>query len=196
MDLELSASYWDDRYKDSNTPWDIGYVSPPLKNYFDNIQDKSIRVLIPGAGRAYEAIYLHQKGFSNVWVCDWAEESFRHLHKVAPGFPKDYLLVGDFFDLTLEVDLVVEQTFFCALPRSKRKAYVRKMADILPYRSKLIGLLFADEFPHAGPPFGGTEVEYKELLSLHFEIEQMGLATDSIKPRLGRELFFVASRKD
>ncbi len=196
MESTLSATYWDNRYKDNSTPWDIGYVSPPLKHYFDKIQDKSIRILIPGAGRAYEAIYLHQEGFTNVWVCDWAKESFRHLHAVAPDFPKDHLVVGNFFDLTMEVDLVVEQTFFCALAWSKRTAYVKKMADLLSFRAKLIGLLFANEFPHPGPPFGGTEAEYRDLLQVHFRIEQMELAVDSIKPRLGRELFFVASKQD
>ncbi|NET31395.1 MAG: methyltransferase domain-containing protein [Cyanothece sp. SIO1E1] len=196
MDSGLSAAYWNQRYRDSNTPWDIGYVSPPLQHFFDQIQDKSLRILIPGAGRAYEALYLHQQGFDQVWVCDWAKESFTYLRKQAPDFPEERLLIGDFFELALEVDLVVEQTFFCALPRERRADYVRKMAQLLSDNGKLMGLLFAAEFPHAGPPFGGSEAEYRELLHTHFEIDQMTLAPDSIKPRLGRELFFVATKKD
>ncbi|MBX2871394.1 MAG: SAM-dependent methyltransferase [Saprospiraceae bacterium] len=194
MNPELSATYWEDRYRDSNTPWDIGYISPPLQHYFDQLQDKSIRILIPGAGRAYEAIYLHQQGFDQVWVCDWAKESFQHLQEVAPDFPAEHLIVGDFFDLEMEVDLVVEQTFFCALPGSSRKDYVKKMAQLLASSGKLIGLLFAGEFSQTGPPFGGSEKEYRSLLQTYFEIQQMGLAPDSIKPRLGRELFFAAQR--
>lgn len=196
MNSGLSSTYWDERYKESNTPWDIGYVSPPLHNYFHSIQNKSLRILVPGAGRAYEAIYLHQQGFEQVWVCDWAKSSFRHLQEQAPDFPEDHLLIGDFFDLDLEVDLIVEQTFFCALPRNRRRDYVEKMAQLLSVNGKLMGLLFAAEFPHAGPPFGGSESEYRDLLHSHFEIEQMNLAPDSIKPRLGRELFFIASKKD
>ncbi len=196
MDSGLSAAYWDQRYRDSNTPWDIGYVSPPLQHFLDKITDKSLRILIPGAGRAYEALYLHQQGFDQVWVCDWAKESFAYLQKQAPDFPAEHFLMGDFFELELEVDLVVEQTFFCALPRERRADYVQKMAQLLSQNGKLMGLLFAAEFTHAGPPFGGSEAEYRDLLSVHFEIDQMALAPDSIKPRLGRELFFVASKKD
>lgn len=196
MDSGLSATYWDQRYRDSHTPWDIGYVSPPLRNYFDCLENKSIRILIPGAGRAHEAIYLHQQGFDQVWVCDWAPESFGHLKKQAPDFPEQHLLIGDFFALKMQVDLVVEQTFFCALPSAKRAEYVHKMAELIADQGKLMGLLFATEFPQPGPPFGGSEAEYRNLLNTRFEIDQMTLAPDSIKPRLGRELFFVATKKE
>ena len=196
MQPKFSANYLENRYKESNTPWDIGYVSPPLLHYFETLQDKSLRILIPGAGRAYEALFLHRAGFSQVWVCDWAQESFVHLQKEAPDFPKNGMLVGDFFELEMEVDLIVEQTFFCALPRSRRKDYVEQMFRLLAPNGKLVGLLFAGEFPHAGPPFGGSEAEYRQLLDAHFEIHQMHLAPDSIKPRLGRELFFEAQKMD
>lgn len=196
MQPKLSATYWENRYKESNTPWDIGYVSPPLLHYFETLQDKSLRILIPGAGRAHEALFLHKAGFSQVWVCDWAKESFLHLQKEAGDFPKDRLLIGDFFELKMEVDLIVEQTFFCALPRSRREDYVVQMSQLLAPNGKLTGLLFANEFPHAGPPFGGSEEEYRRLFDSHFEIIQMHLAPDSIRPRLGKELFFELSKTD
>ena len=50
--------YWINRYKEERTGWDIGYPSTPLKEYIDQLQDKNLRILIPGAGNGYEAEYL------------------------------------------------------------------------------------------------------------------------------------------
>ena len=123
---QLSANYWNERYLNVNTPWDIGTISTPLQNYFDGLADKELRILIPGAGKAHEAIYLHRQGFSNVYVCDWAASAFDLLKEEVPDFPEEHLVVGDFFDLQLPIDLVVEQTFFCAIDPSLRTKYVQK----------------------------------------------------------------------
>ena len=69
--MDFDSKYWDDRYLENNLGWDIGYISTPLKEYFDQLKIKSINILIPGAGNAYEAEYLWEKGFSNVFIIDW-----------------------------------------------------------------------------------------------------------------------------
>ena len=192
---QLSANYWNERYLNVNTPWDIGTISTPLQNYFDGLADKELRILIPGAGKAHEAIYLHRQGFSNVYVCDWAASAFDLLKEEVPDFPEEHLVVGDFFDLQLPIDLVVEQTFFCAIDPSLRTKYVQKMHDLLDDQGKLVGLLFANEFERPGPPFGGTADQYRKLFSPHFDIIKLDIAPDSIKPRLGNELFVLLQKR-
>jgi thiopurine S-methyltransferase len=192
---KLSAQYWNQRYIDQNTPWDIGQPSPAIIKYLQENVEQSTRILIPGAGKAHEAIWLHQNGYEQVWVCDWAEDAFVHLKAAAPDFPDQKLLCTDFFDLLLEIDLVLEQTFFCALPPEKRRAYVQKTASLLSAKGKLTGLLFANPFPFQGPPFGGTKSEYIQLFQGSFEILQMDISQDSIGPRLGNELFIELSLK-
>lgn len=194
-DDKLTPSYWNERYKQQHTPWDIGHVSPPIKRYLDDLEDKSMRILIPGAGSAYEAIYAHRQGFERVLVCDWAPLAFRNLRQAAPDFPEDHLLVADFFQLDIEVDLMIEQTFFSAIAPSQRPAYVRQAANLLKPKGKVVGLLFAHPFEHEGPPFGGTQAEYEALFSVHFDILQMEISPYSIAPRLGRELFFELQRR-
>ncbi|MNR35864.1 Thiopurine S-methyltransferase (TPMT) [compost metagenome] len=44
----LDQTYWDNQYQSNRTGWDLGEISPPLKNYIDTLKDKAIRVLIPG----------------------------------------------------------------------------------------------------------------------------------------------------
>lgn len=195
ISMELNQIYWQSRYVDESTPWDIGHVSPPLKLFFDSLHDKDLRILIPGAGRAYEAVYLHRQGFRQVFVCDWVEEAFDHLRAEAPDFPAMHLICGDFFELEGEFDLIVEQTFFCAISPSLRSSYVAKVAALLPQGGTLAGLLFASHFESAGPPFGGTEKEYRTLFSVGFDIKTMELAKNSILPRVQNELFFELKRK-
>lgn len=195
MAEKLSADYWNERYVNVNTPWDIGDISTPLKNYFDGLVDKEQIILIPGAGKAHEAIYLHRQGFSQVYVCDWAASAFDLLKAEVPDFPEDHLLIGDFFDLELRVDLVVEQTFFCAIDPSLRSKYIQKMGQLLREEGKLVGLLFAQEFNRSGPPFGGTITEYRSLFGPHFDILHMDIAPDSIKPRLGNEVFILLQKR-
>ncbi len=192
---QLSANYWNQRYLNVNTPWDIGSISTPLQNYFDDLVDKDLRILIPGAGKAHEAIYLHRQGFSNVYVCDWASSAFDLLREEVPDFPEEHLLIGDFFDLELPIDLVVEQTFFCAINPSLRTKYVQKMHQLLSDKGKLVGLLFANEFNKPGPPFGGTASQYRSLFAPYFDIINLDIAPDSIKPRLGNELFVLLQKR-
>jgi len=190
MSKHLSPGYWEQRYQQEDTPWDIGYSSPPLLHYLEKLSDYSTRILIPGAGHAYEAVWLHRQGFKNVYVCDWAPSAFERLQNQAPGFPKNHQLAVDFFTLDRTVDLILEQTFFCALPPEQRPDYVKKTAQLLSEEGRVAGLLFAHPFDHAGPPFGGTAEEYRKLFQAQFDILQMQLAPDSIAPRAGRELFF------
>ncbi len=69
--MTLNKNYWEDRYKSNETGWDVGSITTPLKEYIDQIQDKNLKILIPGAGNGYEVDYLTEKGFTNVFVIDF-----------------------------------------------------------------------------------------------------------------------------
>ena len=44
----MEKDFWDKRWEEANTGWDIGYPSTPLKEYIDQLSDKEIDILIPG----------------------------------------------------------------------------------------------------------------------------------------------------
>ena len=192
--MERTAEYWNSRYQENNIPWDICQVSPAIKKIIEGL-DKNTSVLVPGAGHAHEAIYMHRAGFKNVFVCDWAEASFRYLRENTEGFPESHLLCGDFFLLEGSYDLILEQTFFCAIDPSKRTDYLLTAKRLLKDGGMVAGLLFASHFPKQGPPFGGTKEEYLDLFKPHFDILSMELAQNSISPRLGNELLFKMKKK-
>jgi hypothetical protein len=191
----LDSNYWQERYKTNQTGWDVGTITTPIKEYIDQLNDKSIKILIPGCGNAHEAAYLWQQGFTNVFLLDYAAEPLNNFSKHYPDFPKSHLLLKDFFELDAKFDLIIEQTFFCALAPQLRSSYAEKMCHILNPEGKLAGVMFSSEFEKEGPPFGGTKSEYQALFERYFDILKMEECYNSIEPRKGNELFVVLCPK-
>jgi SAM-dependent methyltransferase len=188
-------TYWDERYLSGNTGWDIGKVSPPLQQYFDQLRRKDLSILIPGCGNSYEAGYLREKGFTTITLLDISEVVMTRLSAsfgVSPGLR---LVTGDFFHQLGQYDLIVEQTFFCALDPSRRPDYVEQTARLLRPGGKLVGLLFDRDFT-GGPPFGGHADEYRRLLEKKFGLITLAPCYNSIKPREATELFLIAQKPD
>jgi methyl halide transferase len=192
---QLNNKYWEQRYVENLTGWDLNDISTPLKHYFDQLNNKELCILIPGAGNAYEAEYLHNAGFKNVTVVDWAETPLINLKKRVPDFPEENLWQSDFFSIQSSFDLIVEQTFFCALNPDLRKNYVQQMHKLLNKGGKLVGLFFNVPLNTEHPPFGGCKEEYEEIFAPYFEIKILETAYNSIEPRSGNELFAVFVKK-
>lgn len=192
---DLSPDYWNKRYLNNDFGWDIGYAATPLKEYFLQLKNKEVSILIPGAGNSYEAELLVELGFKNVDVLDFAQAPLDALKKRMPDFPEKQLLKKDFFEHEGKYDLIIEQTFFCALDPDLRKKYVEKMNLLLKPNGKLVGLLFNDVMNTDKPPFGGSESEYRDLFSGRFDIKVMSPCYNSIKPRMGKELFVIMQPK-
>ena len=188
---KLDKSYWEDRYLTNQIGWNIGFPSTPLKSYIDQLEDKSISILIPGAGNSYEAEYLWNQGFKNTYVLDIAKQPLENLKKRVSDFPDAQLLHQDFFKVDNTFDLILEQTFFCALNPNLRKPYAEKMKQLLKPDGKLAGLLFNFPLTESGPPFGGSINEYQDLFSRYFSIRTLTPSINSIKERQGKELFFI-----
>jgi SAM-dependent methyltransferase len=187
-ELPLDKNYWDTQYKSNNTGWDLGIVSPPIKNYFDIVANKSSAILIPGCGNTYEAEYLLQQGFTNITVIDIAPTLVARLQEKFANNPCINIILGDFFEHQGKYNYIVEQTFFCALPPTLRKKYVDKMHQLLHNHGLLVGLLFNRDFD-ISPPFGGSVEEYKQLFKDRFNLNQFNVCKTSVLPRANTELF-------
>lgn len=192
--MMLNKEYWGKRYESATTNWDIGEISTPLKDYIDQLKDKNSLILIPGAGNAYELDYLIEKGFQNVFILDYAKAPLDTILKRNTAFQK-HLIHDNFFNHTGTYDLIVEQTFFCALYPNLRTNYAAKMYDLLSKKGKIFGLLFNFPLTEEGPPFGGSKEEYINLFSNSFSIKTLDIAYNSIKPRVNKELFFTFEKK-
>jgi methyl halide transferase len=188
----LTPSYWNDRYRQSSFPWDLGEISPPLKRYIDRLEDRSLRILVPGGGNGHEVAYLWKKGFENVFLLDWAQAPIDQFCQKHPDFPADQCLVEDFFAHKGQYNLILEQTFLCALMPDQRPAYVRQMYQLIHAGGYLAGLLFTFPLTEAGPPFGGSVLDYSELFPTSDWLLQVWQEKESAPGREGKELFFEA----
>lgn len=189
------GEYWDKRYLNDETGWDMKQVSPPLKSYIDTIENKNLKILIPGCGNAYEAEYLLQKGFKNVTLIDISTVVTKKLKGKYKN--KSIRIVNEnFFDHKGKYGLILEQTFFCALDPSLREKYVEKSYNLLNPKGKIAGVFFNKKFNDAEPPFIASNAEYKKFFEPLFVFTKYEECKNSILPRKGFEVFFVFEKKD
>lgn len=195
-DKPLDRNYWQAQWEAEQTGWDVGYASPAIAEYADRWPDKNAAVLIPGCGNAYEAEHLLNAGFRNITLLDIAPAVVDRLMKKFEGKSQIKILCEDFFNHQDKYDLILEQTFFCALPPLRRKEYAVKMFELLSENGTLAGLLFDKQFDREGPPFGGCPCEYKPIFEPYFNILLMEPCTNSIEPRKDSEVFFIMKPKN
>jgi SAM-dependent methyltransferase len=193
--MDLSSKAWDNRYLNKDIGWDLGEVSPPLKAYFDQLENKALSILIPGGGNSYEAEYLFKKGFQNVFVIDLSKTALDNIKKRVVNFPESQLIHGNFFYLKNQFDVIIEQTFFCAIHPNLRVYYAQKMHELLKSKGILVGLLFNVPLHTDRPPFGGHKKEYVTYFKKYFEIQKMEACYNSFHNRQGRELFVKMIKK-
>lgn len=189
-----SGDFWDNRYLNNETGWDMHQVSPPLKSYIDSIKDKNLKILIPGCGNAYEAEYLLDNGFKNVTLIDISKIVTSRLKEKHKDEPIN-IINENFFNHDGKYDLILEQTFFCALDPSLRKKYVQKCYDLLNDNGKIAGVLFNKRFTETEPPFVASDEEYQSLFSPSFIFEKYEECKNSIEPRQGNEVFFIFRKR-
>ena len=193
--MELTSTYWNNRYAEGSTGWDLKEVSPPIKAYLDQLENKELKILIPGGGYSYEAQYCWEQGFKNVYVVDFSALALENLKHRVPDFPSSQLIQEDFFKYDEQFDVIIEQTFFCALQPSLRPSYVSHMHILLKPKGKLVGLLFNFPLTEKGPPYGGSALAYRSLFSTYFDIQKIETSYNSVAARSDKEFFISMIKK-
>ena len=187
--FKLDENYWEERWINEKTNWDIGYSSPAIEEYILQYPNKEASILIPGCGNAYEVEFLWNRGFSNITVLDISTTAAQILRDKYQDRKGVTVICEDFFNHQGKYDLIIEQTFFCALHPDFRPQYVNKMHGLLNKGGRIIGVLFNRVFEKDGPPFGGSVLEYQNLFNNDFEIQKMEECYNSIEARKGSEVF-------
>lgn len=192
---QLDQSFWNSRWQNQQTGWDIGMASPAIIAYMAQYLNKNAAILIPGCGNAHEANWLLENSFTNITLIDIAPKAVAMLKAKYDKTPVINVILGDFFEHTGQYDLIIEQTFFCAIDPKLREKYVAQSSALLKPKGKIIGLLFSIDFERNGPPFGGNTSEYQALFEKHFSIKTMENCYNSIKPRANTEVFINFVKK-
>ncbi|WJF90697.1 thiopurine S-methyltransferase [Paraburkholderia bonniea] len=187
-----SPTFWDERFQNGFIPWDQAGVPLAFKVFASG--HAQAKVLIPGCGNAWEALWLAQQGIA-VQAIDFSAQAVM----AARAQLGDYASVvgqADFFTFQplFPPGWIYERAFLCALPKARRADYAARMAALLPPGGLLAGFFFFGE-TLKGPPFGISRDELDALLAPHFELLEDAPVTDSIPVFAGRERWLTWRRR-
>lgn len=201
QESRLSVRYWEGRYQDNLTTWDIGEPAPPLVDFLTSPQaPTSGKVFVPGCGRGHEALYLAGHGFE-VLGLDFAPSAVEYCRQQARERGLSDLARFEQHDLfhlppsfNSAFDYAVEHTCFCAIDPALRPNYAQVIHDILKPGGKLWAIFWAHN-REGGPPYRTSAPEIRNLFSPLFEIEQLETARRWYPSRKGDELWGILAKK-
>lgn len=185
-------NFWEQRYKEGSSHWDIGKPAPAFIKYFQPNAPQSPFPLVPfsvavlGCGKGHDAFFIAENNKEcEVHAFDFSESAIKHCNEVKEKYKigNIYFHQVDIFTLIKEkkwanyFDYVIEHTCFCAIDPEKRNEYIELIKYLLKPNGKLAGLFFIRPKEIKGPPFGSTPEEiksffkkdFKEVEELHFE---------------------------
>ncbi|KAJ2724895.1 hypothetical protein GGI07_001644 [Coemansia sp. Benny D115] len=204
---EEYSAMWHKLWDASNTKWDMGDVSPALREL---IVDKKWELptgcgIVPGCGRGYDAMFLaspnlHMVGADISSVAVEAANKLRD-EKGIPGSLVEFKEL-DFFKFDVpdgKYQVAYDYTFLCALHPSMRADWGARYAEIMAPGGHLIALMFpldkAPEDRNRGPPFLLSEDDYHKVLDENFELVHVDYKCKAHQGREGLEAISVWRRK-
>lgn len=186
----LSPDFWQQRYEDGTTRWDLGQPSPPLVSWWHGAVWRPQRAIVLGCGRGHDARFLAEQGVEVLGV-DFAPAAIA----AAQDQYQDSELKLDFLqqdifkllpDYAQQFDLVVEHTCYCAIDPSRRDDYVALSAQLLRPQGRLVAVFFTHN-RGSGPPYPTTPAEIRQRFLPRFQLLQLTPVENSVPRRAGEE---------
>ena len=150
--------------------FDVAGVSLPLAAELARRPRSGLTALVPGCGRAYDALFLAEHGFESVVALDLSStacEAAREEIALSSSSSVQRVTVecGDFFDLSgRRFDFIWDCTFLCALDPSMRGKWAAKQKALLDENGTLLTCVFPIGEKAGGPPYALSVPLVTELL--------------------------------
>ncbi|MCX7712125.1 MAG: TPMT family class I SAM-dependent methyltransferase [Chthoniobacterales bacterium] len=198
LDSEISdpacGKYWENRYKNGDTPWEKGRAHPELVRRL-SIHSLPLvrRVLVPGCGYGHDArAFLKITPPPLVMGLEISSTAVKAAKGLSVG--ESYYL-GSILEppeeLTGFFDFAFEHTCFCALPPRCRKRYFLGLRKLLTKDALVWFILYVDPDHEVGPPFGCSYSDFIELTHPFFRILEVSQVHETFPGRENREMFSV-----
>lgn len=178
----MEPDFWKARWEANQIGFHEGKPNRFLERHVARLGSKR-RVLVPLAGKAYDLVFLAERGHSVVGVelSELAGRAFFEEQQLVTREERrgDFLwlasgaialFIGDFFAATAELlgplDGFYDRAALVALPPEMRDRYVRHLRSLLP--SRVPGLVVTFEYDQAsmsGPPFSVPESEVRHAFA-------------------------------
>lgn len=188
----MDAPDWDALYAGDETPWDMGRPSPPLEHLLHERALPDGRVLVPGCGRGWEVELLARAGHEAVGL-DLSPLAIEQARRRIGPLPGATLLAADFFAEPDKLaphsfDWVFDQTFYCALPPDRCRAYARVAHDLVRPGGQWLILAFRTPHADRAPWDSPARRVIADACAADFELlELRPLRVESHPARRGRE---------
>lgn len=191
------VSSWQASYESGAIPWDLGGPAPALVDLIPRLKLQKQRIAVLGCGQGHDAAYLAQLGHI-VTAFDFSPAAIAACKEKHKGLSNCSWIQTDVFDLPTNLygqfDMVIEHTLYCAIPPARRHSLVQLWQKLLTPRGLLLGIFFVMD-KHFGPPFGGSEWEYRQRLQSHFHFLFWGRSGIYAAGREDKELLVLAQKK-
>ena len=194
-----SPVFWNDRYLDGNTKWDIGGATPIITDYLGNKQNSIGKVCILGCGNGHDAMEFSRYD-NDVYAVDFSDEAIKNLKNLSiKNNLTINLIKDDIFHLVRKYsdyfDMVFEYTCFCAIDPSRRIEYFNLVYSILNDNGLLFGIFIPlDKSTDDGPQFRVSIDEIKDLVEGKFIILENFFSALSIDKRKNREKVLILKK--
>ncbi len=191
MTLTDNPDYWENRYQENNTPWDLGQAAPAFISLFhsDNPPEPG-RATVLGCGRGYDALIFADHGFDVIGF-DFSASAIEDAQIIADkvGISAKFIQ-RDIFELSAEFenyfDYVIEHTCFCAIDPQRRFDYVNVVNSILKPEGEMIAVFFTHNRP-GGPPYGIAPAQIKQYMDRSFETISLHPVINSVPKRIDEQ---------
>ena len=195
-----TPEFWNQRYIDNNTKWDLGAPTPILSHYLQTNHTEG-KACVLGCGNGHDAIEL-SKWNLDVYAVDFSIHAINNLKEKLNGDESINLLHRDIFSLSKDYvntfDIMFEYTCYCAIDPNRRENYFDMVHKVLKKGGKLLGIfipLDKDMYNEEGPPFGVSVNEILALIKERFNVLENSFSPLSIDKRAGREKWMILEKK-
>ena len=172
-----ASSHWEQLWAQDGglakgSRFDVAGVSRPLAAELAR-QEHAVRpgmsALVPGCGRAYDALALAEHGFESVVALDVSQTACEAARSEIAGSrscTRERVTVrcGDFFALKGSFDFIWDNTFLCALEPEVRERWAMQMKALLAPEGELVTCVFPIGERAGGPPFAMSVPLVRSLL--------------------------------
>jgi SAM-dependent methyltransferase len=189
---------WQKHYDENDLAWDLGEVANPFVRLWEDKVLTPGSLIVPGCGQGHEVIYFAERGFQVTGV-DFSSGAVELLSEsLSRKNLNAKVLHRNFFELdetySKAYDALLEQTFYCAIHKDQRSAYVETVSRILKPGGLLFGL-FYETGEEGGPPFNTTEADIQNHFAAAFDIERLEKCSFSSEKRKDKEWLAVMRKK-
>lgn len=196
---EYKLEDWQRHYDENDLGWDLGQVAPPFVKLWEEGKLPLGKVLVPGCGRGHEVQFFAENGFAvtaidfSVGAVTYLKNALKERNLEGRVLHQDFFSLDDTHDGVY--DLVIEQTFFCAIAPRQRQDYVLNVARMLKPGGMLVGLFYHTD-KQGGPPYNTTREDIETHFSEKFKIQELYKTTLSSEQRKGKEWLGIFKKRD